>query len=70
MVSKIDSLISDESLREKLNADKKRKLTDLVKIIKALLSNREFNDEISHMIRHLGIESKLWLFSDCTNYEF
>jgi hypothetical protein len=44
MVSKIDSLISDESLREKLNADKKRMLTDLVKIIKALLSNREFND--------------------------
>ena len=70
IIGRVSEIVSEEGMRERLNAHRKRVLIVFVKSLTELLENREHYDHLSGKIRKLGLDVKLWTFSDCSNYEF
>ena len=70
VVGKVDEVVSNATVRDTLLENRKQYLVDLVKSLKMTLENREHFRTVSWAIGSKNLESKLWDYSDCTNYMY
>ena len=55
IISKIDFLIDEDSMKERLNENRKKMLIDMVKILKTILENTETSEHVVGMMKYIDL---------------